>query len=655
MHNRSRKLAPWITKTLLTFYDVFLGAACMYGVMRLRFLYEGKLAPEQIDIRTTIIFAFACLVVWMVTRANRAVWRFMSLDDVRILFGAVIWANILTLVILFLFFGRAEHLPRSVPFISAGFFFFMLVASRALVMVYCNGDIRALFRGGQRRKPPAIIIGRSHILHSYMRDEALKKRDTPHYIRGLIETEGGHKGRSIRGVPVIGNLSDIPGVVANIERLHGAKPILILVEKHTDRKRAAKLVKLASALGTRLERLSGNREDGLSPFEAADLIGRHAKTLDTQPVGRLLKNKIVMITGAGGTIGSELVRQIAGHEAKKIVLVDASEMNLYNIDQTLALSGDLSFSSYLGDVRDRAHMEEIFKEEKPDIILHAAALKHVPLMEANPIATVLTNVGGTKVIIDLALEYGVESFTLISTDKAVTPNNIMGASKRIAEMMTMASTMSGANMSSSAVRFGNVLASNGSVIPLFEKQIANGGPVTITDKEVTRFFMTKEEAAALVLQAAALNGGQRKEVSAIYVLDMGEPVNITHLAKQLIRLRGLVPGEDIKIKYTGLRPGEKMEEMLTSDNDKLESTYVKGIDRFTDSTQDAKTMSKQIDKLLAAAQVRDRSGVKKALAILIPEFVPNGSLSKKLLAKKPLAKKPLAKKNLAKKPLTKKP
>jgi O-antigen biosynthesis protein WbqV len=205
----------------------------------------------------------------------------------------------------------------------------------------------------------------------------------------------------------------------------------------------------------------------------------------------------------------------------------------------------------------------------------------------------------------------------------------MGASKRIAEMMTLASSMNDADISSCAVRFGNVLASNGSVIPLFEKQIENGGPVTVTDKEVTRYFMTKEEAAALVLQAAALNGGQRKEVSAVYVLDMGETVNITHLAKQLIRLRGLVPDEDIKIKYTGLRPGEKMEEVLTSEDEKLESTYVKGIDRFTDSVDDPKSLAKHIDTLLAAARKRDRDGVKKALAKLIPQFQPNGGLSKK--------------------------
>ncbi len=622
------KRQPWNPKLFVTLFDALLGAACMYGVMRLRFLYDGKLAPEHIDIRTTIIFGLSVLVVWTVSRANRAVWRFMSFDDVRILMRGVIWASVITPMVLFLFFNRAEHLPRSVPFIAAVFFFFMLVAIRALVMFYHNGDIKALFRRGQQNNPPTILIGRSQTLHNFMRDEVQKRRNNQYNIRGLIEIEGSHKGRSIRGVPVIGNLSDIPGVVANIERLHGAKPVLILVDRHTDRKRAAKLVKLASALGTRLERISTSREDGLSPFEAADLIGRQAKTLDMSPVKRLIKNKTVLITGAGGTIGSELVRQVAEHEPKNLILVDASEMNLYQIDQTLELSGDISFRTYLGDVRDQAHMEEIFVGEKPDIILHAAALKHVPLMEANPIATVLTNVGGTKIIIDLAVKHGAESFTLISTDKAVNPNNIMGASKRIAEMMTLASTMNAADISSSAVRFGNVLASNGSVIPLFEKQIEEGGPVTVTDKNVTRYFMTKEEAAALVLQAAALNGGQRKEVSAIYVLDMGEPVNITHLAKQLIRLRGLVPGEDIKIKYTGLRPGEKLEEVLTGEDELLVSTYVKGIDRFVDQIADPKSLEKQVEALLASAQKRDRRGIKKALTALIPEFEPNGGLSK---------------------------
>ncbi len=622
-----KKTAASLTKIWVTLYDVLLGALCMYGVMRVRYFYEGKLAPEHIDIRATVIFALAVLSVWMIMKTYRPVWRFMSFDDVRTLFQSVVWASVLTPLVLFVFFNRAEYLPRSVPFVAGALFFFMLVASRAMVMVYYNGDVRSLFRKGQHTKPPAVLIGKSQTLHDYMRDEAHKKRDIPYYVRGLIETGGSHKGRSIRGVPVIGNLDDIPGIVASMEKLHGTKPTLILVDKHTGRKRAAELVKLASTLGTGLVRLKPGQSGDLTPFEAADLIGRQARSLDPAPVERFLRGKTVLITGAGGTIGSELVRQIALHDPARMVLVDSSEMNLYNIDQEMQAHKSLSYRAVLGDVRDAAHMDEIFAREKPDIILHAAALKHVPLMETNPIATVLTNVGGTKVIVDMAIKYGAESFTLISTDKAVSPNNFMGASKRIAEMITMASSLNEADISSCAVRFGNVLASNGSVIPLFEKQIERGGPVTVTDKNVTRYFMTKEEAAALVLQAAALNGGQRKEVSSIYVLDMGEPVNITRLARQLIRLRGLMPDRDIEIVYTGLRPGEKMEETLTSAEEALETTYVKGVMRFVGTIPDPDNLSRNIDALLDAARKRDRAGVKKALASLVPEFRPNGELS----------------------------
>jgi len=621
------KRAPWLTKLWVTLYDAVLGGACMYGVMRVRFLYEGKLAPDHIDIRASVIFALSCIAVWTVTNASRAVWRFTSLDDIRSLLRAVILASLLTTVILFLFFQRAEHLPRSAPLINGIVFLIALVLSRAAVLFYQNGDIRALFRAGQSSKPPAILVGRSQTLHNYMRDHLQKTPDYAYHIRGLIETGGDHKGRSIRGVPVIGNLSDIKGVVASIERLHGAKPTLISVETKTDKRKAGTLVKLASEMGASLVRMQPGRHDKLTPFEAADLIGRQAKSLDMSPVARMVKDKRVVITGAGGTIGSELVRQAAIYSPKHLVLIDASEMNLYTIDQELRENEDITFSAYLGNVCDRAHMDEIFTAERPDLIIHAAALKHVPLMETNPIEAVLTNVGGTKAMIDMAIKHGVESFTLVSTDKAVNPNNIMGASKRIAEMLTMATAMEKVDISASAVRFGNVLASNGSVVPLFERQIESGGPVTVTHKDVTRYFMTTEEAASLVLQAAALNGGQRKEASAIYVLDMGDPVNITRLARQLIRLRGFVPDRDIEITYTGLRPGEKLTEKLTGDEEFLETTYVKGIYRFKGRVDNLPTVEKRIDTLLIAATARSRADVKKALAALVPEFEPNGGLS----------------------------
>lgn len=623
----TKRASTALPKILVSLYDTVLGAACMYGVMRLRYIYEGKLAPEHIDIKASLVFGLSCLIVWTITRANQAVWRFISFEDVRRLLYSVVLASLLTPVILFLFFGRAEHFPRSAPVLNGIFFFSMLILSRALVSFYHNGDIRNLFRSEEADKPRAILIGRSQTLHNVLRDEVGKKNGYGYHIQGLIETEGSHQGRSIRGVPVIGNLGDIKGVVTNMERIHGAKPTLIFVDSKSNKKKASQLVKLASEIGATLVRMRPGQHDSLTPFEAADLIGRQAKTLDMTPVSKFLIGKKVLITGAGGTIGSELAAQVAGFSPAHMVLVDASEMNLYSINQVFKERGDVEFTSYLGNVRVARHMDEIFAKEKPEIILHAAALKHVPLMETNPIEAIKTNVGGTQTILDMAVKHKAQSFTLISTDKAVAPTNIMGASKRIAEMMTMSEAMNVPDLSASAVRFGNVLASNGSVIPLFERQIENGGPVTVTHKDATRFFMTTEEAASLVLQAAALNALQRQDHCAIYVLDMGEPVNITQLAKQLIRLRGFIPDKDIKIEFTGLRPGEKLTEELTGQQENLETTYVKSIYRFKGKISDPKSVKRRVKKLLDAAEIRDKSAVRAALKSLVSEFEPNGGLS----------------------------
>ncbi len=620
-----QKLGAQTAKILVLIYDVLLGALVMYLTIKLRFFYENKTPPDNIDLKTTFVFLVVVLLVWLLAKTHRHVWRFMSFEDVKTLLKSVIAASIITPLILFLFFNRAEHLPRSVPFIAGSLYFVLLLASRAVAVLYNNGDIKTLLRKGQYSKPPALLIGRSQALHDYMREESRKKHDTHYYIHGLIETDGGNKGRSIRGLPVIGNMSDIKTVVKAVEQSLGVKPTLITVDKNTDKTRVAKLVKLASTLGVRLVRAKAEFDHGLTPFEAADLIGRQTKSLDIEPVKTMLQNKCVLITGAGGTIGSELVRQISQCAPRHMVLVDASEMNLYTIDREMAELENLSYSAHLGDIRDKAHMNEIFKNEKPDIVLHAAALKHVPLMETNPVSTIMTNVGGTKIILEMVHKYNVKSFTLISTDKAVNPNNIMGASKRIAEILTMTDA-NGTSVSLSAVRFGNVLASSGSVIPLFEKQIEEGGPVTVTDKKVTRYFMTKEEAASLVLQAAALNLKSKAKLPRVYVLDMGEPVNITRLARQLIRLRGMIPDRDIKIIYTGLRPGEKLEEKLTSDTQKLKPTRITGVLYFTDKLSDKQEFAKQINKLLGFAKKRDKKGMIKVLKQLVPEFTNgNGS------------------------------
>ena len=374
------------------------------------------------------------------------------------------------------------------------------------------------------------------------------------------------------------------------------------------------------------------------------MIGRELKALNIEPVRRLVHGKRVLITGAGGTIGSEITRQVAALMPERLTLLDYSEFNLYEIDRELrGTFPDMvgTWFPYLANICDKFRLEEIFDKEKPQIILHAAALKHVPLSEINPIEALKTNIGGTQNILALSHKHGAESFTLISTDKAVRPSNIMGASKRIAEMLTLIHTKKDKNLSACAVRFGNVLASTGSVVPLFEEQIANGGPVTVTHEDVTRYFMTTEEAAALVLQAAALNATERPELGSIYVLEMGEPVKISKLARQLIRLRGLVPDRDIKIVFTGLRPGEKLKEELSHDDEEfLESTYVEGVQRFTGIMESPDILKSNIDQLLKQAANRDRNEIKKSLAKLLPNYKPNGSLKSKTDSKSNLKNKP---------------
>ncbi len=601
----------------------------MYGFMHLRYVIEGKPAPDLIDIKAALIFAAACVIALSVTGANRAVWRFMSFDDVRRLLSAVILACLITPVILFLFFERAANFPRSAPIVAGILFFIILLFTRTLILFYHHGDLRSLFRTAPKNKPPAILIGRSQTLNTVLKDSTRNKDGAPYSVRGLIETNGSHKGRSIAGVPVIGDLKDIPSAVKDIERLNGIKPSLVFVEDKADRSSAACLVKLASENGTTLVRMRPGSNEGLTPFEAADLIGRQAKSLDMGPVCRLLKGKRVLITGAGGSIGSELAQQVAGFQPAHIALVDSSEMNLYMIDHLFADRIETPHTSYLGDVRDEKHMDEIFTQEKPQIVLHAAALKHVPLMELNPLEAILTNICGTNTVINVCKQHNVESFTLISSDKAVSPGNIMGATKRIAEMMTMSEATLAPDFAASVVRFGNVLSSNGSVIPLFERQIEEGGPVTVTHKDATRFFMTTEEAASLVLQAAALHAVQRTDASAIYVLDMGEPVNIAKIARQLIRLRGFIPDKTIKIKYSGLRPGEKLTEALAASEEELQETYVDGILRITGSVEDPKSVKRRVEKLVNVAQQRNKPAVIAAIKTLIPEFQPNGRLSPK--------------------------
>ncbi|MEM7729410.1 MAG: polysaccharide biosynthesis protein, partial [Pseudomonadota bacterium] len=532
-----------------------------------------------------------------------------------------------------MFFGfeNGRFFPRIAPLYAALFFGIGVVLSRLIAMVIQNGDVRALYRAPSGYNDDAVLVGQASNLYNYLRDSSRRDRAAGFNPVALLETSGQYAGRSIRSVPVLGTAWDLSEIYPELASRRDNPLHIVSLDPNPDRRLTQHLIKAASELGAPLSRSSADPSEGLTRFEAADLIGRDPRQLDMSPVSELVSGRRVLVTGAGGSIGSELSKQIARLAPSRLALVDISELNLFNLERQLApmqpFGQSAPWRTYLADVCNRGRMDEIFKAERPEIVLHAAALKHVPSGERNPVETLRTNVLGTHVTLDMCEVYGVSHFVLISTDKAVDPVNVMGASKRVVELLTLARQTQIPDMHASAVRFGNVLASTGSVVTLFEQQIAEGGPVTVTHADMNRFFMTVQEASSLVLQAAALNAHTTTEAADIYVLEMGDPVNIAQLARNLIRLRGKVPDEDIEIRYTGLRPGEKLSERLTHNEEMLTPTSVSGVARFDACVVDPADVLRRVDALLDAIDRRDRASIRKALTGLLKGFVPKDTLN----------------------------
>lgn len=341
---------------------------------------------------------------------------------------------------------------------------------------------------------------------------------------------------------------------------------------------------------------------------------------------KLIEGKRILVTGAGGTIGSELVRQIASYSPTHITLAEIAEYNLYTIDKELEENfTDIPRITRIVDVRDRNRLSRVFSEAKPDIVFHAAALKHVPLVEENPIEAIMTNVMGTKNVADCCIAHKTQQMVFISTDKAVKPTNIMGSTKRLAEcyLKALGSSLDHQHTQFTTVRFGNVLGSSGSVIPLFQRQLEKGGPITVTHPDIERYFMTVREAVELVLQASTLSGHTIASGS-IFVLDMGSPVKIVDLAKQMIRLAGLHVGKDIKIDYVGLRPGEKLKEELFLPSESLTCTRYDNISLATSDALDIETLNSMLAELFEVGRKGDRVATYKQLQKLVPEYSPPG-------------------------------
>ena len=434
----------------------------------------------------------------------------------------------------------------------------------------------------------------------------------------FVDDDLNKKGKYLNGVPIAGSREDIPSLAREyrVDEIYVALPSAPAKERK-------KIIEICRETDCRIKVLPGiyqllNGEVSVAKLrevQIEDLLGRDPIRVNLDEIMGYVQDKVILVTGGGGSIGSELCRQIAGHKPRQLIVFDVYENNAYDLQQELERTfPDLNLTVLIGSVRNTHRIETVFETYRPDIVYHAAAHKHVPLMENSPNEAIKNNVFGTYKTARAAGRYGAKRFVLISTDKAVNPTNIMGASKRMCEMVVQ---MMDRRYKTEfvAVRFGNVLGSNGSVIPLFRKQIAEGGPVTVTHPDIIRYFMTIPEAVSLVLQAGAYaKGGE------IFVLNMGEPVRILDLAKNLIRLSGYVPNEDIMIEFTGLRPGEKLYEEMLMDEEGMQDTPNKLIHIGKPIEFDEEEFQKQLDELYEIAN-QDSDHIKEAVQRIVPTYV----------------------------------
>ena len=470
-------------------------------------------------------------------------------------------------------------------------------------------------------KKKVLIIGAGEAAKILIKTIKTSLKDAYNII-GLIDDNTNKVNYAISGNKILGTRYDIPRICKE----NDVEAIFFTISNiyNKDRK---EILKICQETGCKVRILPGTKDliksknimDNFRNVEIEDLLGREPIKLDNRNIGKLIKDKVVLVTGGGGSIGSELCRQIIKYNPERLVILDIYENNLYDIEQELKFNyPKIKIDAVVASVREKERLNEIFKEYKPYLVFHAAAHKHVPLMETSPLEAIKNNVFGTYNVVNCADEYNVKRFILISTDKAVNPTNIMGATKRLCEMIVQAKDKV-SKTEYTAVRFGNVLGSNGSVVPLFKKQIANGGPVTVTHKDITRFFMTIPEAVSLVLQAmSGANGGE------IFVLDMGEPVKIYDMALNLIKLSGLEPNVDIQIKITGLRPGEKLYEELLMAEEGLTQTKHDKIYIAEPMDIDMKKIENKLnilDKLLVdGTNNEQKEKIRKAMKDVVPTF-----------------------------------
>ena len=594
---------------------------------------------DQIElvVQGTALFTVVAAAVFWSMRLYAGVWRYASLTDSMAIVRAVTVVILVFLPLMFLL-TRLESIPRSTLFINWLLLMVMLGGPRFLYRLFKDFGIVGTRNQGTGRRVPVLLVGAGDSAELFIR--AIGRNPSATYQAvGLVDEKGSRVGRNIHGVHVLGNIESIPAVMDRLSRENKRPQRLIVTKRNMDAAVLRRLVDLADELGVTLSRLpqltdfKTGVEDGVEvrPIDIEDVLGRPQTVLDRASMQALIKNRKVLVTGAGGTIGTELARQIAAFGPARLSLLDSSEHALYSIDLEIQeRHPDLNRRAIIADVRDEESIARRMAEEGPEIVFHAAALKHVPIVEAHPAEGVLTNIIGTRIVADCCRANGVAAMVLISTDKAVNPTSVMGATKRIAETYCQAldivesagGAASGSRTRFVTVRFGNVLGSSGSVVPLFQRQLAAGGPLTVTHPDMKRYFMTVREAVELVLEATVAGTRDAASQGRIHVLDMGEPVSIVELANQMILLAGFRPDVDIRIKFIGPRPGEKLSEEVLHDAEPPLPTEYEGILLAAPRTAELAPLRTLIDELAVAARDGDEARILALIRSNVPEYQP---------------------------------
>jgi len=577
--------------------------------------YLSKALPFLILIKF-LVFSFF--------KIHKGVIRHTSFEDVRRIFFAILTTSILFAiggVIRYHFLDGRYLIPTSVLFMEFFTSLLLMIGIRLLVKVYYTESSK----NKQKSQKHVLIFGAG--VSGLITKRTIEKDTQLRYkIIGFIEDNPKMVGNRLEGSTIFS--------ADNLEKIIEDNDVdeFIVAIQHPDKKNLASKIDICLQHDVEVKSVPNfntwiNGEFSIRQIKKVkieDLLGRKPIILEEEKVREQLKGEVVLVTGAAGSIGSGLVRQIAAFDAKKIILLDQAESALYDFSNELISNNKFeNIEVVIGDIRNELRMRKLFETFNPKFIFHAAAYKHVPLMEDNPFEAILTNILGTRNLVDLADEFQVEKFVMISTDKAVNPTNIMGATKRVAELYAQHKN-SNSKTQFVTTRFGNVLGSNGSVIPLFKKQLEQGGPLTVTHPDVTRYFMTIPEACQLVLDASAMGEGGE-----VFVFDMGESVKIIDLAKKMINLSGFKEGVDIEIKYTGLRPGEKLFEELLANNENTVETHHPQILKAKLSPIDEELVSR-IDDLVYRTDGCDNFKLVKLLKLILPEFKSNNSIYSQL-------------------------